>query len=394
MRCRFAFSQTSDGRLLVIMEALWGFAPGLNGKFCVSAIDDENTFIQHVVLANFEQAETIDLIANVLLVVSRRPVSERWLSISATPMQLTAIGMRLEPEEAAEPEPRHPLGFVDEEDLARVFMAAPTPVCMMAGSEHVVTFINPAYLQILGRPSDVLLGKPVREALKDLEGQPFFSLLDKVYATGEPFVGVEVPAHIYNEQIGTTREAYFDFVYHPVRDEKNEVCGVLAQATDVTERVLEKHVRESREEQLYRQWAELDAVYRESPLSMCLIDGKTMKILRLNRAKAQLLGGTINDFLNRRIGEVANSPSVEPAYQDVVEKKAGSNFAVTLPDPAHPGRSRSLLWNLNPVFSPSGEVEAIASVVMDVTEWPRPLPEAGDSAAAGKSPLEQEGQAV
>ncbi len=392
VRTRFAFSQTSDGRLLVTMEALWGFAPGLNGKFCVSAIDDENTFIHHVVLANLAKEETIDLIANVLLVVSGRAVSDHWVGVTLNPVQLTALGMRMEHDESPEPQPKHPLGFVDEEDLARVFMEAPTAVCMMAGTDHVFTFINPAYLQILGRSNEDVINRPVREALNDLEGQPFFALLDKVYLTGEPFIGVEVPARIYSAQIGATREAYFDFIYHPVRDEKNEVCGILCQSTDVTERVLEKHVRESREEQLYRQWAELDAVYRESPLGLCLIDAKSMKILRLNKVKAQSLGGSIHDLLGRRIGEVATSAGVEPAFRQVAAKKLGTTFEVSLPDPANPDASRRFLWNLTPVFSSAGEVESISSAMMEITEWPMLL---GDSPEANEEPATvEEGQSA
>ena len=345
MRCRFAFSQTSDGRLLVTMEALWGFASGQNGKFCVSVIDDENTFIHHVVLANLAKEETIDLIANVLLVVSGRPVSDGWVNVSVNPVQLTALGMRIEPEkDTAPPELPHPLGFVDEKDLARVFMSAPTPICMLAGKDHIFTFINQAYLQILGRSdAEDVLHKPVREALGELRGQPFFALLDKVYATGEPFIGTEVSAHIYSQQTGNTREAYFDFVYHPVRDERDEVCGILCQATDVTERALEKQVRESREEQLYRQWAELDAIYRESPLGMCLVDGKSMKILRLNKVKAELLGGSMEDLVGRPIGEVVKATSVELAYREVMESKTGNNFEVALPDPTEPGKTRLFL---------------------------------------------------
>ena len=45
----------------------------------------------------------------------------------------------------------------------------------------------------------VLLGKPVREAQPEIEGQGYFELLDSVYATGEPFTGrewrIEVAGH-------------------------------------------------------------------------------------------------------------------------------------------------------------------------------------------------------
>ena len=374
MRCRFAFSQTSDGRLLVTMEALWGFAPGLNGTFCVLAIDDENTFIQHIVLADFAKEETIDLIAGVLLVVSGLKPAVHWVAVTLNQLQLTALGMHLVPDEKAEPEVRHPLGFVDEEDLARVFMQAPTPVCMLSGTEHVFTFINPAYLRLLGRNAEDVLGKPVREALTDLEGQPFFGLLDNVYKTGEPFVGVEVPVKFNHNELKPNRETYVDFVYHPVRDSHDKVCGILCQASDVTERVLEMHVRESREEQLYRQWAEMEAIYRESPVAMCLLEAKTFKILRLNKVKAQMLGDTIENL----IGKIATDlplelSSITLKYVEVLNTKQPAKFEVEMEIPGQAGKPRFYLWNLNPVISSAGQVESIASVVVDVTDRPARL---------------------
>ena len=41
-----------------------------------------------------------------------------------------------------------------------------------------------------------LLGRPVREALPEVAGQGFVELLDRVYRTGEPFVGNEVPIQL------------------------------------------------------------------------------------------------------------------------------------------------------------------------------------------------------
>ena len=383
MRCRFAFSQTSDGRLLVIMEALWGFSSGLNGKFFVSAIDDENTFIQHVVLASLDKDETVDLIAGVLLVVAGRQTADRWVSATLNHIQLTALGMDMGAEESPEPKPEYALGFADAEDLARVFMQAPAPVMMMAGPDHIITFANPAYLKMVGRKAEDVLRKPLREAMPELEGQPFFGLLDNVYRTGEPFVGHEMKATIYHDDLRTTREAYFDFVYHPVRDRDDQVCGILNQVTEVTEQVLEKHVRESREEQLYRQWAELDAIYRTSPAGMCLIAAKDYSILRVNEIKAKLLGAPVDELIGKKMTDIFPEHTFIPdSYREVVATKSAMSFELSAAAPGDPGKIRSWLWNLNPVLGSSGEVESIASVVIETTERPVVIKAFLDSEAA------------
>ena len=137
--------------------------------------------------------------------------------------------------------------------------------------------------------------------------------------------------------------------------------------------MLEKHVRESREEQLYRQWAELDAIYRASAVGMCLVDAKTLKLLRLNKQKAELLGGSVEDLVGQTITELARDfPHVVKTYKEVIASKQGCTFEVVSDKRSDAGQQRAFLWNMNPVLDSTGAVESVASIVMEVTEWPRP----------------------
>ncbi|MCP1365859.1 PAS domain-containing protein, partial [Halomonas sp. BBD48] len=114
--------------------------------------------------------------------------------------------------------------------LRRLFEQAPGFVCVLRGPEHVFELANAAYRQIVGRQD--LLGKPVREALPDLEGQGFYELLDRVYTTGEPFVGQAVRIHLPEACQHT--EVYVDFVYQPITDPEGRITGIFVQGNDVT----------------------------------------------------------------------------------------------------------------------------------------------------------------
>ena len=61
----------------------------------------------------------------------------------------------------------------------------------MEGPQHVFTFTNDAYQQLIAHRD--VIGKTVRDALPEIAGQGFYELLDKVYATGESFRGHAVP---------------------------------------------------------------------------------------------------------------------------------------------------------------------------------------------------------
>ena len=74
--------------------------------------------------------------------------------------------------------------------LASVFAHAPVGIATLKGAAHVFEFANRRYLDLIGgRPVE---GRPIREALPELEGQGIYELLDGVYQSGEPFVGRSV----------------------------------------------------------------------------------------------------------------------------------------------------------------------------------------------------------
>ena len=119
--------------------------------------------------------------------------------------------------------------------LAYLFERAPAYIVTVRGPEHVFELANPAYLQFIGR-SDIT-GKPAREVLPELEGQGYFKLLDRVFRTGEPFVGREMPISVRREPGEPPEEKFFDFVYQPIFEADGSVSGIFAHGIDITEQV-------------------------------------------------------------------------------------------------------------------------------------------------------------
>jgi hypothetical protein len=80
---------------------------------------------------------------------------------------------------------------VERSRLAAVFAQTPSMLAIVRGPEYVLEMANAAYLALTGHRD--VLGKPLLEAVPELRGQGFERLLDAVVATGEPYVGREVP---------------------------------------------------------------------------------------------------------------------------------------------------------------------------------------------------------
>ncbi len=117
--------------------------------------------------------------------------------------------------------------------LLGLFQQAPGFLCFLRGPNLVFELANVAYFQLVGHRD--ILGKPVREALPEVEGQGYFELLDRVVATGEAFVGRGLKVDLQREPGAPLSEAYIDLIYQPIRDIDGHVAGILAQGNDVTE---------------------------------------------------------------------------------------------------------------------------------------------------------------
>ncbi len=140
--------------------------------------------------------------------------------------------------------------------LRELFMQAPAPIAMLSGPQHRFAFVNSAYVDVTGRRSvDDFLGKPVAETLPEIQAQGYVDLLDRAYRSGEPYVGTEMKVALNRGPSGKPEEAFFDFVYQPMRSVTGEVEGILVHAVEVTEQV---QARTRLEERVLERTAELE----------------------------------------------------------------------------------------------------------------------------------------
>lgn len=116
--------------------------------------------------------------------------------------------------------------------MAQVFMHAPVGIAILRGPTHVYELANPPYLEFVDRHA--VIGRPIREVLPELEGQGIFELLDRVYATGEPYVGRSRPLALKRGLEQRLEEVIFDFVYQPTVNAKGDVDSIVVVAFDVT----------------------------------------------------------------------------------------------------------------------------------------------------------------
>ncbi|MDI6623537.1 MAG: HWE histidine kinase domain-containing protein [Brevundimonas sp.] len=119
--------------------------------------------------------------------------------------------------------------------LMDMFMQAPGFVAVLSGPDHVFQMHNAAYAQLIGHRD--ISGKPIGEALPEVQGQGYFEFLASVYATGEPYEGRASRVQLQRTPDAPLESRFLDFIYQPIRDASGAVAGIFVQGHDVTETV-------------------------------------------------------------------------------------------------------------------------------------------------------------
>ena len=120
---------------------------------------------------------------------------------------------------------------------------APVGITILRGPEYIVEMANNAYLQLVDKKEAEFVGNPLFDTLPEVE-ETVHALLDSVLNTGIPYHGNEVAIPVNRH--GKQDVFYFDFLYHPLKEEDGKISGVIVVVTEVTEKVEARKTIEER----------------------------------------------------------------------------------------------------------------------------------------------------
>lgn len=233
---------------------------------------------------------------------------------------------------------------------------------MCMGPDKLIAIANDATLKAWGKDKSII-GKPFDEALPDLQGQPFSSLISEVYRTGETYHGNNAPAEFIIN--GKRQINYYKFTYQAVRNSRGKIVGVICFSTDVTEI---EHARQAMEESRHT----LYNMVRQAPVGICIINSDNLVIEVVNDSYLELVGRKRAEMENRGVWEAI--PETAELYAPVMDNVIETGQPIT-------AKEHKLLLVRNgvpemvfidfvyePVKGFDGEISAIMVIAIDVTE--------------------------
>jgi PAS domain S-box-containing protein len=169
--------------------------------------------------------------------------------------------------------------------LGLLLEKAPAFIVVLRGDHHVIELANEAFYELVGRRE--LIGKPALVAVPEIRGQGFVEAIERVYRTGETFIGKRMPAMVL--RAGKLERVYVNVMYQPLVEADGTRTGVFGHGVNVTD--------ETRAEQRVRSQFEgvpvPTFVWR-----MVERDGVTDFVLDdLNRAAMAMTRGKITSYI-------------------------------------------------------------------------------------------------
>ncbi len=284
------------------------------------------------------------------------------------------------------------------DSIIQALASSPAPTSIYSGGDMIIRFANAGMLALWGKDSSVI-GKPLMEAIPELEGQPFLELLQKVWRSGETYSVHEAPAKLIKN--GVEILDYFDYEYKALTDHNNTTWCILNTASEVTSRreflqqIRQKEEREhalneemaatleeltSTNEELNNSIKQLDqsrqyirTIIEQAPVGIAMLKGSDHIVEIANPAILTIWGRTESEVIgypheNAR-PELRGQPVnrwLKEVYQSG-KPKINTEFTVKL---HHNDGLREAIVNsvYQPIFSDRGDISGVLVIIEEITQ--------------------------
>ena len=282
--------------------------------------------------------------------------------------------------------------------ILEALASSPAPTSIYSGENMIIRFANEGMLALWGKNPSVI-GKPLMEAIPELEGQPFLELLQEVWHSGKTYSVSDAPAKLIIN--GKDVLDYFDYEYKALKDHNNKTWCILNTALNVTSRheflqqILQKEEREhalneemaatleeltSTNEELNNSLKQLAqskeyirTIIEQAPVGIAMLKGAEHIIEIANSAILNIWGRTESETIGYAHEKARPEMRDQPVNKWLKEvynsgkPKINTEFTVKL---KHNDELREAIVNsiYQPIFADDGNISGILVILEEITQ--------------------------
>lgn len=205
-----------------------------------------------------------------------------------------------------------------EERFRLMVQQAPVAMMVMRGENLVFETVNNEMLSMIGRDESII-GKPALEVMPELESQPVWKIVNRVFQSGESFFANELPVQVVKN--GKAEQGYYTFSYIPLKEE-NKTVGILHVAVEMTVQVKARMAAEEAAKKIETAVIERTKELAEANISLKRSNAELAqfayiashdlqeplrKISTFSQMLEHSLGGNISETTKNYLGKINNS---------------------------------------------------------------------------------------
>src|ERR1700677_4292148 len=232
----------------------------------------------------------------------------------------------------------------------------------MGAPDGSITYANQGFLDYIGLTIEDLDGVGWLNAFHPDEHQRVIAAWSHSVATGDDY---DIEARMIRARDGHAGWRWLRA--QPVRDEAGKILHWLGVAVDIDDRKTFAETLQLRQDETERQRAELETIYQTAPVGLALFDATDLRYLRINDRQAEIIGLPKEKIIGQVITDIIALPGLKDFLETAAAGRPVRNQLLQGELPGRPGEQRSFNVSYSPVFNANGIVEAIAAVIVEIT---------------------------
>ncbi len=261
---------------------------------------------------------------------------------------------------------------MDQEELVasearyRVLADLNPQAIWMGDAQGSITYANQGFLSYLGKDREDLPGLGWLTSFAPEHQQRVRSVWMHSVTTGCDY---DLEAPLWHAATETYR--WWHLRAAPVRDPSGNILHWLGVGQDIHDQKTAAELLRQKHQETTRQHAELETIYKTSPVGLALLDPVDFRFLNLNDREAEILGYPKEYLIGRPFAEIAPIPGLLDLFRSVAAGNAVKSRLLEGELTARPGERRAWSVNYSPLYDEQGNVRAISTASIEITDQRR-----------------------